>query len=279
MPYLQLPSGIRIHYEVNDWTDPWTTPEAVVLIHGFAERTEAWRAWVPLLARRYRVIRYDQPGFGESSPVASVDAFSTEGFVDAARAVIEQLSGGAVHVIGAKSGGLIAIELARTRPALVTTLTLASVPLEPPKPDQWLSHMETHGLRSWAALTMAPRLGSAMPPAGVESWVDLMGRTSVETARAYMRWVSNLDIGATLHEVTRPALVLTTSAPRRAYSRSDVEVYRERLPHAKVVALSGDGYHVAASYPEACVEAVREFIESRRESGATRALSADIRPD
>ena len=29
-----------------------------------------------------------------------------------------------------------AIELARTRPALVKTLTLASVPLEPPQPDR-----------------------------------------------------------------------------------------------------------------------------------------------
>lgn len=260
MPDLKLDADTRIHYEIEDWTDPWSVPEAVVLIHGFAERVEAWRAWVPLLARNYRVIRYDQPGFGDSSPVASIDAFSTRGFVDAVAAVIEQLAGGSAHVVGAKSGGLIAIELARTRPGLVKTLTLASVPLEAPKPDEWLSHMETHGLRSWAEQTMAPRLGSAIPPAGVEWCIDLMGRTSIETARAYMRWVSSLDVGATLHQVTRPTLVLTTSAPRRAYSRSDVEVYRKRLPHAKVVALPGDGYHVAASYPEACVKALKDFI-------------------
>jgi pimeloyl-ACP methyl ester carboxylesterase len=258
--YLQLTPDTRIFCEIDDWTDPWSAPEAIVLIHGFAERTEAWRAWVPLLARHYRVIRYDQPGFGQSSPVGSVSAFSTEGFVDAVAAVIERLAGGSAHVIGAKSGGLIAIELARARPGLVKTITLASTPLEPPKPDQWLSHMETHGLRSWAQETMPPRLGSALPPAAVEWWIDLMGRTSIETARAYMRWVSNLDVGATLHEVKCPALVLTTTAPRRAYSRSDVDVYRERLPHAQITALPGDGYHVAASYPEACVPAVLAFL-------------------
>ena len=76
MPYLQLTPETRIFYEVDDWTDPWTKPEAIVLIHGFAERTEAWRAWVPNLGRRYRVIRYDQPGFGLSSPVTSVSALS-----------------------------------------------------------------------------------------------------------------------------------------------------------------------------------------------------------
>ena len=108
---------------------------------------------------------------------------------------------------------------------------------------------------------MPPRLGSAMPPAGMEWWIDLMGRPSIETARAYMRWVSTIDVGATLHEVKCPALVLTTTSPRRAYSRSDVDVYRERLPHAQVVALPGDGYHVGASYPEACTRAVLDFLE------------------
>jgi pimeloyl-ACP methyl ester carboxylesterase len=276
LTWLALTPELRLYCRLDDWTDAWTHPESVVLIHGFAERTEAWRAWVPLLGRLLRVIRYDQPGFGRSSPVRSVGDFSTEGFVAAAAAVIEQLAGGRAHVIGAKSGGLIAIEVARRRPELVRTLTLASTPLEAPKPDQWLAHMEAHGPRSWAKETMAPRLGSAMPPAGVKWWVDLMGRTSIETARAYMRWVSNLDIAATLHEVRCPTLVLTTSTPRRAYSRADVDLYRERLPQAQIVALPGDGYHVAASYPEACVSAVSAFIAQQK---AVAASAATPTPD
>ena len=262
MPYLQLKPESRIHYEVDDWTDPWARAESIVMIHGFAERTEAWRAWVPHLGRRYRVIRYDQPGFGLSSPVTNESPFTTEGFVNAAARIIQEHAGGSAHVIGAKSGGLIAIELARTRPELVKTMTLASTPLEPPQPQQWLSHMETHGMRSWAQETMAPRLGSAISPAGLEWWVDLMGGTALETARAYMRWVSGLDVGATLNEVKCPALVLITTSPRRAYSRSDIYVFRERLPHARVVTLPGDGYHVAASYPNECAAAVLDFLGS-----------------
>lgn len=262
MPYLQLTPDVRINYAIDDGTDPWTRPQSIVLIHGFAERIEAWRAWVPLLSRRYRVIRYDQPGFGASSPVTSVSAFTTEGFVEAAARMIETHAGGAAHVIGAKSGGLIAIELARTRPELVRSMTLASTPLDAPNPGEWLGHMEAHGLRSWAQETMPPRMGSAMPPAGIEWWVDLMGGTALETARAYMRWVSALDVGKTLHEVHCPTLVLTTTSPRRAYSRSDIDVYRDRLAHAKVVALPGDGYHVAASYPDMCVPVVLDFLAS-----------------
>lgn len=252
MPYLQLRPDTRVFYAIDDWTDPWTKSESIVLIHGFAECTDAWRTWVSLLGRRYRVIRYDQLGFVRSSAVTSKSAFSTEGFVDAAARVIEELAGGSAHVMGAKSGGLIAIELARTRPELVKTITLASTPLEPPKPQQWLELMEKRGLRGWAQETMAPRLGSSMPPAGIEWWVDLMDRTALATARACMPWVSNLDVGSTLHDVKCPTLVLTTTAPRRAYSRSDIDVYRERLLHARVVALPRDGYHVAASHPDEC---------------------------
>ena len=260
MSYLQLRADMRIFYEIDEWTDPWTKPESVVLIHGFTECTEAWRAWVPHLGRRYRVIRFDQHGFGQSSPVTSTSAFTTAGFVDTAARIITDLAGGAAHVIGAKSGGLIAIELARLRPKLVNTITLASTPLAPPQPHQWLQHMETHGVRSWAQETMPPRLGSSMPEAGMQWWIDLMGRTAIETARAYMQWVSNIDVGATLHEVKCPALVLTTKSPRRAYSRSDVDIYRERLPHAQIVAMPGDGYHVAATTPDECARVTLEFL-------------------
>jgi pimeloyl-ACP methyl ester carboxylesterase len=75
-----------------------------------------------------------------------------------------------------------------------------------------------------------------------------------------MRRVSGIDVGATLHQVSCPALVLTTTTPRRAYSRSDIDVYRERLPHARIVALPGDGYHVGASDPDECARITRKFI-------------------
>jgi 3-oxoadipate enol-lactonase len=273
MPYLKLPD-CRLFYEIDDFTDPWQPAETVLMVHGFTESTPAWRAWVPHLARRYRVIRFDQKGFGQSSPVTSETVFTTEGFVENAAQLIRNLAGEPVHVIGAKSGGLVTIELARLRPGLVKTITLASTPLAPPQPQQWLAHMEAHGVRSWARETMPPRLGSRMPPEGVEWWVNLMGGTAIETARAYMRWVSNIDVGATVHDVKCPALVLTTETPRRAYSRSDMDIYRERLPHAEIVALPVDGYHVGASNPDDCARITLDFLA--RHAGGTSARRAQL---
>ena len=81
MPYIDI-SGCKLFYEINDYTDPWTTPETVLMVHGFTESTPAWRAWVPHLARHYRVIRFDQQGFGQSSAVPHESAFSTHNFVE-----------------------------------------------------------------------------------------------------------------------------------------------------------------------------------------------------
>ena len=110
MPYLQLDPLIQLYYQLDDWTDPWTRRDSVVLIHGFTESTEAWRPWVPHLGRRYRIIRYDQHGFGQSSAVTHSTEFTTQGFVEAAARMIATLAGGSAHVVGAKSGGLVAID-------------------------------------------------------------------------------------------------------------------------------------------------------------------------
>jgi pimeloyl-ACP methyl ester carboxylesterase len=261
MAHIQL-ADARLYCEIDDYTDPWRTPPTVLMIHGFTESTPAWLRWVPGLARDFRVIRYDQLGFGQSAPVENEHAFSTQRFVDHAAQLIERLGNGRAHVIGAKSGGLVAIELARLRPECVASITLASVPLDPPQPATWLAHMEQHGVTSWARDTMPPRLGSSVSSKAFEWWVNLMGATRIETARAYMRWVSSIDVGATLDQVTCPVLILKTESPRRAYSRGDTGVYERKLPQAKIVALPVDGYHVGATHPDECARITREFLHS-----------------
>jgi 3-oxoadipate enol-lactonase len=260
VPYLELTPQQRLYYEIDDWTDAWRHPEVVVMIHGFTENTEAFRAWVPHLARNYRVFRYDQLGFGRSSGVANGFSFTNELLAGNAARIIEELAGGPVHVIGAKSGGLVAIELAAMRPELVKTLTLASTPLDAPKPQAWIKHMDEHGVRSWARQTMPPRLGSAMPAGGIDWWVDMMGKTALTTAHVYLRWVSGIDVANDLPRVKCPALVLTTSTPRRAYSKTDVKLYAEKLPQAEVATLDVDGYHVSGTAPDDCARITLRFL-------------------
>src|SRR5271166_4785423 len=69
MPTFQPTPDLTMHYEIDDFTDPWRTPETVLLLHGNAESGAAWYGWVPHLALHYRVVRADMRGFGASTPM------------------------------------------------------------------------------------------------------------------------------------------------------------------------------------------------------------------
>ena len=58
MPRVTLDQTLEMYYEDDDYTDPWREPEAVVLHHGNAKNSFLWYAWVPLLARQYRVVAW-----------------------------------------------------------------------------------------------------------------------------------------------------------------------------------------------------------------------------
>lgn len=260
MPYLEIPPDFKLFYKIDDFTDAWARSETILLVHGFPENTEAWRGWVPYLARRYRVIRIDRRGFGQSGPVPKDFTYTNELFVDDLVRVIDHLAGEPVHVVGAKSGGITVGKLAALRPDLVKTITLVSTPVLPTDMRGWLEHMEEHGMRSWARSTMPPRLGSKMPPAGVDWWVELMGTCAVSTAHAYARWVSTIDIRPDLEHIECPCLVISpdANAPRR--SRSYFEDYQKHIPNSELVAIPGDGYHPGASDPDTCARLTLDFI-------------------
>ena len=53
MPTFRPTADLDMRYEVDDFTDPWQRPEAVLMLHGNAESGAAWYGWVPALARHY----------------------------------------------------------------------------------------------------------------------------------------------------------------------------------------------------------------------------------
>src|SRR5947209_19951390 len=70
MPNFRPSPDLDMHYEIDDFTDPWRRPaETVLMLHGNAESGLAWWAWAPTVARQYRVVRPDMRGFGESTPM------------------------------------------------------------------------------------------------------------------------------------------------------------------------------------------------------------------
>jgi pimeloyl-ACP methyl ester carboxylesterase len=258
VPILELEQNLNLYYTIDDHTDPWRQPETVVFVHGFAESTEAWRTWMPHFSRRYRAVRFDQRGFGRSGPVAADFAFSTELLVRDLSHLIEAVSPGKpVHLVGWKSAAITTTKLAIARPDLVKTITLISPALKGPETVGWLDRIEQEGMPGWSRWTMGARLGD-MPPAGVEWWIDLMGRTASSTAFAYLRWVSGVNVEPELGKLAVPALIVGNNTARR--SIADFRSHQDRIPGAELAMIEVDGYHTGVVAPDLSAAAVLDFI-------------------
>lgn len=102
-----------VHYEVTG------TGDAVVFIHGWAQDLRIWDAQVPVLADRFRVVRYDRRGFGRSTGHADPSADP-----DDLRILLDSLGIARASVVGLSAGAAAALRFAAAFPDRVDRLVL-----------------------------------------------------------------------------------------------------------------------------------------------------------
>ena len=112
MPLIQTAPGVSVSYRVDDFTDPWAPAPTVLMIHGLAESGEAFRAFVPALARRARVARMDLRGYGDSPALPADHPWRFDALVEDVVRVVDALGAPRVHLVGGKIGGTIALAVA-----------------------------------------------------------------------------------------------------------------------------------------------------------------------
>jgi len=263
MPQVQIDETLTLHYELDNFTDPWTTPETILLIHGVADTSKAWFAWIPQLARRYRIVRPDLRGFGQSTIPPREYHWSLAGLAKDLNGLLDQLGIAAVHVVGQRVGGSVAMQFAHDYPKNVKSLTVIGGPATLARsslnPGAWLEQVQREGVEAWARSTMGKRLGDASP-AMREWWIkDMMGKAPQQTMEGIFRYVATMDITALLPRITSPTLVITSDRGALA-SVETVREWQLQIPNSQLLVLPSTAYHLAAAHPEECAAAVLKFI-------------------
>jgi 3-oxoadipate enol-lactonase len=264
MPTLHSSPDLEMHYEVDDFTDPWRKPETILMLHGNAESGAAWYGWVPALSRKYRVVRPDMRGFGQSTPMPREFPWTLDIIIDDFVRLIDHLGVGRFHLVGAKIGGTIARAFAARRPERVKTLTVVGTP--PPlragaaeRVPELNAAFERDGVEAWARKTMGGRLGSGFAADGVEWWIKFMGRTAVSTQIGFMKTIACADIRADLPKIRCPTLVITTDGSGLA-SVDETRAWQRHIANSTLRVLPGNSYHVAATHAGPCAAATLEFV-------------------
>lgn len=267
MPRLRISPGLDMHYLVDELTPPWTRPDTLLLLHGNAESSRAWYAWVPHLAPHFRVVRPDMRGYGASTPMPADFPWSLDLLVDDYCKLMDALGIERFHLVAAKIGGTIARAFAARRPDRVATLTVIGTP-QPSRPGAenipaLIEEYEKHGVEHWARRTMAGRMGENFPPEGAQWWIRYMGRTAASSIIGFNRHINYADISADLPQIRCPTLVITTEESGLG-SVEKTRAWQQTIPDSELVVLPGNSYHAAAALPDECARATIDFIMRRR---------------
>jgi len=124
MPYADI-GQLSLYYEDTGGNSAAPGLPPVLLLHELGGSSESWKATIPHLAGRQRVIAMDFRCAGRSEKPTS--PFALEDVADDAAALLAHLGVGRADVIGAALGSLIAILLAGRDPGLVRRLALFAV--------------------------------------------------------------------------------------------------------------------------------------------------------
>src|SRR5262245_43458632 len=180
-----------------DWLgEPWRTPEPVVLIHGNDESSVEWYAWVPRMAQEYRLIRPDLPGLGHSNVPRGFE-YSLANLATFVTQVMDKAGVESAHIVGAKTGGAVAMRFAADYPKRTRTLVVVGGPAS------------TIMIADPSPIPQRDRLGSNVSKDLIAYWNTLFSRGDREGVKGLNKAMATFDLAkeGVLQRITAPTLV------------------------------------------------------------------------
>jgi pimeloyl-ACP methyl ester carboxylesterase len=226
--------------------------EPVLLLHGLGGTRHDWRAQLPALAQRYRVVTCDLPGHGASDPPRR---HSIAQYAHTVALLMRALELGPMHVVGLSLGGMVGFQLALDHPELLLSLCVVnSAPEVRPRGLRQRLRIASRlmlaqlvGPRGMAALIarrLFPKPGQAALRRETERVIAANDRHAyLQATRAIVGW----SVADRLDAVACPTLVVsgdrdyTTVAEKRAWMRA--------LDHAELVVIADSGHATPLDQP------------------------------
>ena len=262
---LQLDDGAEIFFTVDDFTDPWTTPETVVLHHGMAKSHKMWFGWVPILARHYRVIRFDMRGMGQSTVPPPGYPWSIDNFAGDLLEVLDKLELDKVHLIGETVGGSISMRFASLHQERLLSLTTCT------SPTTFDNHhaesadlIDREGIVPWVERTIGQRLDpDIVDPAYIRWYATQMTGTPAHVVSGFQRSAPGGDLRPLLKDVNIPVLVLAAASLREELL-GDFRGAADLFPNGRLVVFPGISGFVQHILPVPCARVWLDFAANLR---------------
>ena len=252
-----------VHVEIRGDAGP-----DIVLLHGWALHGGMWGPWLDPLATRARLHFIDLPGHGRSPWPEGATSLR-----DLAAAVSPHVPAGAA-VIGWSLGGLVALEMARSRPAEISALVLVATTPCFLNRDDWSAGMNPAVLEGFAAGLTGDYRRTIANFLALQTWGDEHATQALRAMRAQLddhgepdpralaaglQILRHADLRDRLGAIGMPALVIAGEHDRITPAAAGREL-AARLPSARFLQVAKAGHAPFLSHPEPVAREVTDFL-------------------
>ncbi len=168
-------NGAKLYYEVAGAGHPF------VLVHGHLLDRRSWDDQFAVFAQRYRVIRYDQRGFGDSGLITKDEPYSDrQDLYD----LMKFLGIKSAYIMGVSGGGALAIDFTLEHPEMVDALIPVTAGVSGYQPSEEVMKKYPDVVRMYTSLEKAfekHNIARAVE-ISLELWTDGPGRLPKQAA-------------------------------------------------------------------------------------------------
>ncbi|MCL4800201.1 MAG: 3-oxoadipate enol-lactonase [Burkholderiales bacterium] len=256
-------NGVQINYEV-EGDGPWIT-----LSHSLACNLHMWDEQAAVLARHFKVLRFDTRGHGRSD--APAGPYSLEMLADDLKGLFDALGVRSTHFVGLSMGGMIGQVFALKYPGMLSTLVLADTTSRYPAEAAgvWADRIkvaETKGMEPLVQPTLERWFTEPFRksnPGKVQRIAEMIRTTPVPGYVGCSHAIPKINVSARLRELDAPAKVIVGEQDMGTPVAMAREIH-ESYPGSELLIIPSAAHLANVEQPEAFNAALADFLAKHR---------------
>ena len=263
MQKFKASDGLTIAYALDDYTDPWRPADTLILVHAAMGSSRRFYAWVPHLARDFRVVRIDMRGHG-ATEVPGPNQLDQARIVKDVVELADHVGAKRFHVAGSSAGAIVAEKVAIDHPERVLSLAAfaGTGGIKHALQDQnsWVKRIGEKGLAAFLRETIADRVDlSSAEPGFVEWFIAESAKTPVPVLERFVPMMREFVVIDELHRIRCPVLAVAPGGDP-IHTVDNYRALPDRIPGCEFIVYEGLPHNITDAVPDRCAEDLKRFL-------------------
>ncbi len=257
-----------LNYVVTDLRAPWLRDKQagrpVVFHHGVGTNLEIFAEWMPIVAARHAIVRFDMRGFGRSVVPPQTHAWSMAELIADLLEVAETAFGAEpVHVMGESIGGTIALAAGLKHPSRFASVAMSNAAIKGGQiahAPGWRAEIARVGIKGWSDRLMEMRFApNAVAPEALAWFAGVQEQSPAHVAIGLGELLVGTDLAAELSSFKLPLLLMMPD--RSPYvSLAQANTLAELVPQAEIAVFAGARHGLPLSHGKAAAATLLAFL-------------------